>query len=87
MKKCNCLAALPVSLQDIRDHQAFKGNLKIELLNRVHTPSDCFVCHALLVTYRVSGELKKRELELAAAVAAADRPTVAQSFILHHRAT
>jgi len=60
------LNSLPASLRDICDHQAFKTflNLKTELFNRVHTTWDCFVCHALMVTYGVYGAIEKCELEL-----------------------
>ena len=55
--------SLPASLQDIRDHRAFKRNLKTALFNRVYTTEDCIVCYALLVTYGVCGALEIRELE------------------------
>ena len=56
--------SLPVSLQDIHDHQAFETKLWCWTFNRVYTTSDCCVCYALLVTYGISGALEKRELEL-----------------------
>ena len=59
----SCLLAwnsLLASLQNIRDHRAFKRNLKTELFNRVYMTTNCFVYYALLVTYGVSGALEKR---------------------------
>jgi len=43
--------SLPVSLQDILDHQAFKQDLKTELVNCVYTTEDCFLCYVFMVTY------------------------------------
>jgi len=40
-----------LSLQDVRDHQAFKRNLNTELFNHVYTT--CFVCYALRLLFIV----------------------------------
>ena len=55
--------SLPASLQDIRDHRAFKRNLKTELLT-VYTRRNIVLFVIRYWSRGVSGALEKRELEL-----------------------